>query len=158
VVSFAASVAVAFWAPMPIAPRDRVPIMAAMADPAPDPQVRRMMRPREGPARRRDGDGSRRAHRWQRGREAGDGAGAAIELGRGTVRDPRVLAQLNGADLAPAVTHRLRADGEHGLLLARLPERIVERCVRIDAPVMPVEGAAADVLAEAGGVTALPRW
>ena len=136
-----------------------------------------------------------------------------------------MLAQLNGAVVATAVTQRLRADGERGLLLARqiqetalaarvaaielwevvaalnearvavlvydpnvryqgrlgeegrlqaggatrggpgsvvheprLTERIVERWLGIDARVMPVEGAAADVLAEAGGVTALLRW
>jgi hypothetical protein len=40
----------------------------------------------------------------------------------------------------------------------RLPERIGERCLRIDACLMPVEGAAAGVLSEAGGIAALLRW
>jgi hypothetical protein len=41
---------------------------------------------------------------------------------------------------------------------AGLTERIVERCLETDARVLPVEGAAMDVLAEAGGIAALLRW
>jgi Bacterial archaeo-eukaryotic release factor family 10 len=40
----------------------------------------------------------------------------------------------------------------------RLTERIVERCLATGARVTPVEGASADVLAEAGGIAALLRW
>jgi hypothetical protein len=40
----------------------------------------------------------------------------------------------------------------------RLTERIVDRCLGIDARVLPVEGAAGDILSEAGGIAALLRW
>jgi hypothetical protein len=40
----------------------------------------------------------------------------------------------------------------------RLTELIAVRCLRIDACVMPVEGAAAEVLGDAGGIAALLRW
>jgi hypothetical protein len=49
-------------------------------------------------------------------------------------------------------------DGGSVVQEPRLTERIVERCLRIDACVMPVEGAAAGGLAEAVGIAALRRW
>jgi hypothetical protein len=49
-------------------------------------------------------------------------------------------------------------DGESVGHEPRLTERIVERCLRIDACLVPVEGAAAGVLAEAGGIAALLGW
>jgi hypothetical protein len=40
----------------------------------------------------------------------------------------------------------------------RPTEPIAVRCLRIDARVKPVAGAAADVLLDAGGIAALLRW
>ena len=103
-------------------------------------------------------------------REQAHGAGAAA-LGLS-----EVVGALNQARVAhlvydPFVRYRgsvagdgtLYAEDETALTAAatadpRLTERIVERALETGARVSPVEGAAADGLAEADGIAAVLRW
>ena len=47
---------------------------------------------------------------------------------------------------------------EHVCAEPRMTERMVERCLETGARITPVQGAAATVLADAGGVAARLRW
>jgi hypothetical protein len=99
---------------------------------------------------------------------------AALGAGRGALGLSEVAAALNEARAEHVVydptiryTGAVAADGSlygwtEGAATAvaepRLTERIVERALHTGARLTPVEGAARDVLREAGGIAALLRW
>ena len=99
---------------------------------------------------------------------------AALGAGRGALGLTEVLAALNDARVEhliydPEVDYT-GALGDDDVLLAssetagvavqesRLTERIVERCLLTAARITPLDAAAAETLADAGGIAALLRW
>lgn len=99
---------------------------------------------------------------------------AALGAGRGALGLSEVAAALNQAraehvvyDPTVRYTGTMAADGSlYGWTEGtpatvdepRLTERIVERALNTGARLTPVDGAAADVLRDAGGIAALLRW
>jgi release factor family 10 len=99
---------------------------------------------------------------------------AALGAGRGALGLSEVLSALNDGRVEhliydPEVRYT-GALGEDDLLLgpsetvgtvvqeSRLTERIVERCLLTAARITPLDAAAAETLADAGGIAALLRW